>query len=224
LSGWLIAILAALGTLLLGVVKADLEDAKVCRWLARHLIYRAALRLPRGERARWREEMIRDVLDLLPGRLPPLLWALDTYVKAGSWAQTRGAPSRWETLIARIRGTWQRLRALPTARARTRSKLRHPAYNRETAQQIMAAAGIDAAPAVGMTAVSTTRSSSTANLGYSPETAAARYRKRLPHLSDEEVLTLLSQSPQDFMADLDRKIARFRRERDRALGLPDSPG
>jgi hypothetical protein len=108
------------------MVKADLEDDKVCRWLARHLICRAASRLPCDERARWREESIQNAFDL-PGRLPPLLWALDTYVRAGRWGRMRGAPSRSQVLLARIRAAWQRLRSLPTAQARARTQQLHPA-------------------------------------------------------------------------------------------------
>ena len=43
---WIIGLLIALGGVAMAVAKADLEDADVYRWLARKLIYRAALRLP----------------------------------------------------------------------------------------------------------------------------------------------------------------------------------
>jgi hypothetical protein len=108
----IVGLVVALAGVVWAVAKADLEDPDLYRWLARKLIYRAALRLPRGERARWREESMRDVLDL-PGRPPPLWWALDTYVRSGRWGRERGAPSRWQALVARLRAAWQRLRSLP---------------------------------------------------------------------------------------------------------------
>ena len=112
MTGWLVAALAVLGADLLAVVKADLEDAAVCRWLARQMVYRAADHLPRGEPARWREESIRDLLDL-PGRLPPLLWALDIYARSRSWGRERGVPSRWQVLVVRVREAWHRRPVVP---------------------------------------------------------------------------------------------------------------
>jgi hypothetical protein len=218
LSGWLIAILGAVGTLLLAMVKADLQDAKVCRWLARHLVYQAALCLPRGERARWREEAISNLLDL-PGRLPPLLWALDTYVHAGSWGRMRGAPSRLQILVARIRMAWQRLRSVPTARARARAQQLHPASIQAQAQvaQVMTIAA-DAT----MVAVGTTRSSGVANLkppreGY--EMWAGQHRGGQMHLSDQDFVVWLAQERRDFEDDLDRNFEEYQQRRDRELGL-----
>jgi hypothetical protein len=222
LSGWLIAILATLGTLLFGVVKADLEDAKVCRWLARHLIYRAAERLPRGERARWREEAISDTLALPPGRLPPLLWALDMYRRSGSWAQTRGAPSRWELLVDRIRAAQEWLRSLPQARTRSReeSKQHHPSRNQETAQQIMAA-GINSKQAVGTATLEVGLTATAAGIG-----STATYRPTVdvshdgaPYLTHTSFVVWLRQQRQDFEAHIDRRFEEYRRARDRELGL-----
>jgi hypothetical protein len=124
----IVGLVLALGGVVWAVAKADLEDPDLYRWLTRKLVYRAALRLPRGERARWREQAMRDVLDL-PGRLPPLLWALDTYARSGSWGRERGAPSRWQLLVARVRAGWHRLRSLPEEWARARSKERHPSFS-----------------------------------------------------------------------------------------------
>jgi hypothetical protein len=215
-TGWLMAILTGLGVLVLGMVKADLEDAKVCRWLARQLIYRAAEHLPHEERARWREESIRDALDL-PGRLPPLLWALDVYLKAGSWGRMRGGPSWSQVLVARVRAAWRRLRSLSTEWARERSKQRHPSYSRPLveATEVVATATVEAT----VTARGVTQSGGSATLGYSPKTAFDRHRKSLPHLSDEEVVTLLSQSTHEFFADVDRRIEEYRRRRYEELGL-----
>jgi len=213
-TGWLIAILAGLGALALGVVKADLEDATVCRWLARRLIFRAARRLPDGERDRWREEAISNILDL-PGRLLPLWWALDTYLHAGRWGRMRGAPSRWQVLIAQLQAAWQRLRTLRQERARALSKQRHPASIRlqgDPAQVSPVALG------AGLAARGVTHSTGSATLGYSPNIPFAQYRGSLRHLSDEEVVALLSQSPQEFVADLDRRVEEWRRERWRLLG------
>jgi hypothetical protein len=206
LSGWLIALLATLGTLLFGVVKADLEDAKVCRWLARHLIYRAAERLPRGERARWREEAISDTLALPPGRLPPLLWALDVYRRSGSWAQTRGAPSRWEILVDRIRAAQEWLRSLPHAQTRSReeSKQHHPSRNPDTAQEIMATA-INGAEAVTMVSGQTSVFKS-----HALELAVAQ--------ADFEAW--LRKQRQDFEAHIDQQVVEFRRYRDSVLLAP----
>jgi hypothetical protein len=211
---WIVGLLLTLGGVAMAVAKADLEDPDVYRWLVRKLIYRAALRLPREERARWREESMQNVLDL-PGRLPPLVWALDTYVRSGSWARTRGASSRWQALVARIRAAWQRLRSLPEERARARSKERHPASSARAQRQDEVGHVVATAT---VTARNATRSTGSATLGYSPEVAFARYRKSLLHLSDEEVVTLLSQSPQEFVADLDRRVEEWRRERWRLLG------
>jgi hypothetical protein len=122
----IVGLVLALGGVVWAVAKADLEDPDLYRWLTRKLVYRAALRLPRRERARWRAEAMQNVLDL-PGRLPPLLWALDTYVRSGRWGRERGAPARWQALVARGRAVWQRLRSLPEEWARARSKERHPA-------------------------------------------------------------------------------------------------
>jgi hypothetical protein len=117
----ILGLILALGGVVWAVAKADLEDPDLYRWLTRKLVYRAALRLPRGERARWRAEAMQNVLDL-PGRLPPLLWAVDTYARSGSWGRGRGALSRWEILVARTRAAWQRLRSLPRQRAIAREK------------------------------------------------------------------------------------------------------
>jgi hypothetical protein len=133
----IVGLVVALAGVVWAVAKADLEDPDLYRWLARKLIYRAALRLPRGERARWREESMRDVLDL-PGRPPPLWWALDTYVRSGRWGRERGAPSRWQALVARLRAAWQRLRSLPEEWARARSKERHPAFSPRAQAQVEA--------------------------------------------------------------------------------------
>jgi hypothetical protein len=107
----IVGLVLALGGILWAVAKADLEDPDLYRWLTRKLVYRAALRLPRGERARWRSKAMQNVLDL-PGRLPPLLWALDTYARSGSWGRERGAPSRWQAMVARVRAGLHRLRSL----------------------------------------------------------------------------------------------------------------
>jgi hypothetical protein len=117
----IVGLTLALGGVVWAVAKADLEDPDLYRWLTRKLVYRAALRLPRGERARWREETMQNVLDL-PGRLPPLLWALDTYARSGRWGRMRGAPSRWQALVARTRAAWQSRRSLQEARERERLK------------------------------------------------------------------------------------------------------
>jgi hypothetical protein len=117
----IVGLILALGGVLWAVAKADLEDPDLYRWLTRKLVYRAALRLPRGERARWRAEAMQNVLDL-PGRLPPLLWALDTYARSGSWGRERGAATRWEELVARTRAAWQSRRSLREARERERLK------------------------------------------------------------------------------------------------------
>lgn len=133
MTAWqlIVGLLVALGGAVLAVAKADLEDEAVYRWLARKLIYRAARRLPEDERDRWRDEGVQNILDL-PGRLPPLLWALDIYIKSASWGRTRGAPSRWQVLAARTRAAWQRLWSLPQGRARGLSKQRHPAFSPQT--------------------------------------------------------------------------------------------
>jgi hypothetical protein len=108
----LVAVIVAVG---LPVLLADLNDASVCHWLARRLIHRAALRLPRSERARWEEEWLRHDLDV-PGRLLPLGRAVQIFFRAGSWGRMlRGAPSRSEVLKARIRAAWQKLRSRPEA-------------------------------------------------------------------------------------------------------------
>jgi hypothetical protein len=143
-KGLLIAALAALGTILAGMVKADLEDEKVCRWLARKLVYRATECLPADERDRWREELIRDLLDL-EGRVAPLWCALSVYLHAGRWGRERGVPSRWELLAVRARLAWQRLRDLATQRARARSKQRHPAFQPKADPRVELAGAVAAA-------------------------------------------------------------------------------
>jgi hypothetical protein len=150
----IVGLTLALGGVVWAVAKADLEDPDLYRWLTRKLVYRAALRLPRGERARWRAEAMQNVLDL-PGRLPPLLWALDTYARSGSWGRQRGAPSRWQVLVARVQTAWHRLRSLPEEWARARSKERHPAFSTRARVEVEAepahavAAALDATVTVG---------------------------------------------------------------------------
>jgi hypothetical protein len=150
----IVGLILALGGVVWAVAKADLEDPDLYRWLTRKLVYRAALRLPRGERARWRAEAMQNVLDL-PGRLPPLLWALDTYARSGSWGRQRGAPSHWQVLVARVRTAWHRLRSLPEEWARARSKERHPAFSTRARVEVEAepahavAAALDATVTVG---------------------------------------------------------------------------
>ena len=150
----IVGLTLALGGVVWAVAKADLEDPDLYRWLTRKLVYRAALRLPRGERARWRAEAMQNVLDL-PGRLPPLLWALDTYARSGSWGRQRGAPSRWQVLVALVQTAWHRLRSLPEEWARARSKERHPAFSTRARVEVEAepahavAAALDATVTVG---------------------------------------------------------------------------
>jgi hypothetical protein len=216
-SGWFIAILTALGALLMGLVKADLEDAAVCRWLARHLIYRAALRLPRRERVRWRDESLQNVLDL-PGRLPPLLWALDIYVKSGNWARMRGAPSQWQMLMWRIRMPLVRRRARRAARAMLPSRPRHPAYNRTTAQalQVQAEPAHARAVALDATALAEARWPSWLTIpegrwpsGFTiPEGGLG-----LPHVADEEFNAWLAQQRRDFENEINRQMDEYWRSR-----------
>ncbi|HWD44672.1 MAG TPA: hypothetical protein VHM23_13350 [Actinomycetota bacterium] len=197
MTGLLIATIAAGGALLLGLVKADLEDAAVCRWLARKLVYRAALRLPRGERARWRDESLQNVLDL-PGRLPPLLWALDIYVKSGRWGRMRGALSRWQVLLARVRAAWQRLRTLPQARARALSKQPGWAFdlNRAARQALQVEAESAHGAAVALDAV----------VAVNTWIANPRPpRDGKMHLSHQEFIAWLAQERQDFEDKIDRR-------------------
>lgn len=224
MKGLLIAALAALGALLVGMVKADLEDEKVCRWLARTLVYRATRHLPADERDRWREELIRDLLDL-QGRVAPLLWAFSVYLQAGRWGRMRGMPSRWEVLVARTRAAWQRLRSLPLARARALSKQRHPSRNPDTAQQIMAAA-IDTKQAVGTATLEAGMTATVAGIGrtaaYGPSTVWVDQDDGpggLPHLTYAGFLAWLAEQRQGFEVDVDRKVEEYRRQRDRGLGL-----
>ena len=225
MTGWLIAILTALGALLLGLVKADLEDADVCRWLARKLIYRAALHLPRGERARWREESIRDVLDL-PGRLPPVLWALDIYVKSGSWGRMLGEPSRWQMLKERIRVTLARRRARRAARELLGSMQRHPANNRTTVPTLRIQAESAHARAVGQLAEARYPSWITIPEGRPSlldicKRDVAPYERGMLHLSDEEFVEWLAQERQDFHDKVDRRYDRYEsRRRSRLPRLP----
>jgi hypothetical protein len=200
---WIVGLLLGLGGIVLAVAKADLEDPDVYRWLARKLIYRAALRLPRGERARWREESIRDVLDL-PGRLPPLLWALDTYVRSGRWARMRGAPSRWQALVARFRAAWRRLRSLPEERARARSKERHPAFS--TRAQVEVEAEVAQVVATAGDATVTV---------WPPRRRPlpAGWRDGMPHLSDREFVSWLAQERQAFNDDVDRRVVAWRQSK-----------
>jgi hypothetical protein len=223
-KGWIIAGLAALGALLGGMVKADLEDEEVCRWLARKLVYRATQCLPADERDRWREELIRDLLDL-KGRVPPLWWALSTWLQAGRWGRERGVPSRWEMLVIRVRLVWQRLRSLSQARSRALSKQPHPSRNPDTAQRIMAAA-IDAKQVVGTATLEAGMTATVAGIGstaaYGPPTVWVDQDDGpdgLPHLTYPGFLAWLRQERQGFEVGIDRKIAEYRRQRNQELGL-----
>jgi hypothetical protein len=210
---WVVTALIALGGVVVAVAKADLEDPDVYRWLARRLVYRAALHLPRGERARWREQAMGDVL-ALPGRLPPLLWAVDTYVKAGSWGRTRGAPSRWQALMARIRVAWQWLRPRPQSPAQPPSPSSVVVVKAEEARaRVMA---LDAQ----LAASGTTRSGGSATLSPTRETWATfdNWRYRRIDL-DTQFVAWLAQERRAFEDDIDRKVEGYRRARDQELGL-----
>ena len=92
----------------------------------------------------------------------------------------------------RVRLTWERLRSLTAKRSRAREL--NPAsmsiqLQGDPAQVPPVAFGAD------LVARSVTHSTGRATLGYSPSIPFAQYRKGLPHLTDEEVVTLLSQSP-----------------------------
>jgi hypothetical protein len=198
---WLLGALVALGTVVLAVLRADLEDSTVCQWLARKLIYRAAQRLPREERARWREEWIRHELDV-PGRLLPLVRALDIYCRAGSWGRMlRGAPSPSQVLIARIRAAWQWLRSLPTARSRARalSKQLHPAFQASAEPAQATAVALDP---VGARAA--------AYAGILTVGVAPSRQRGMPHLSDADFVAWLAQERQQFEEDLDRRVEEYR--------------
>jgi hypothetical protein len=222
--GWLAAAITVLGAVLLAVVKADLEDAAVCRWLARQMVYRAADHLPRGERARWREESIRDLLDL-PGRLPPLLWALDTYARSRSWGRERGAPSHWQVLVARVREAWHRLRSLQQqrsiARQKALSKELHPSRLARAQAQVeaepahAAAAALDGTAAIGPTILVSEAFDwlSGVRAGTPKQRASSSFLSK----EDKEFLARLAGQSEVFLAELaqqrrsfDNRIDRFR--------------
>jgi hypothetical protein len=225
--GILTGVLTALGAVALAMAKADLEDSTVCQWLARRLIYRAAQRLPREERSRWREEWIRHELDV-PGRVLPLIRALDIYVRAGSWGRMlRGVPTRSEVLKARLRAAWQWLRSLPEAWARALVKQRHPAFQARAQVQAEAESAhvVTLAPAAvtQLQAIGTTRSSGSGSLGTAPLRLSVRTKRwpweadGMPHLSDKEFLAWLSQQRQEFEDDVDRQVGEWRQRRGRLL-------
>jgi hypothetical protein len=227
---WLIGLAVAAGTVGLGILKtllkADLEDVTVCQWAVRQLIYLAAQRLPRDQRTRWREEWIRHALDV-PGRIMPLARALGICVRAGSWGRMlRGAPSPSEALIARLRAAWLSVRSWAQARARARSKQRHPAFSRRPAPPVtqVRTVGVDAEVAtihpVGIAAVGTTESTGTASLGPSYRVYIAsigEWRDGLMHLSDAEFDAWLGQHCRDFEGNQDSMMQDYRRIVDRML-------
>jgi hypothetical protein len=216
-KGLLIAGLAALWAILLGMIKADLEDQDVCRWLARKLMYRATQSLPVDERDRWREELIRDLLDL-KGRIAPLLWALSVYVQAGRWGRERGVPSRRDLLAMRVRLTWERLRSLTAKLARARSKQRHPSQNPTTAQQIVVT-GIETKEAFGTATLEARLTGSAVGVAsaasYGPPTVWVDQDDGptgQPHLTYPAFLAWLRQERTNFEADIDRKVQAWRAE------------
>jgi hypothetical protein len=168
----------------------------------------AARHLPDDERDRWRDEGVQNILDL-PGRIPPLVWALDTYVKAGRWGQMRGAPSRWQMLMARTRAAWQRLRSLLQGRARARAQQLHPASIQVQAQPArVTVMAFDAQ----IVASGTTRSAGSANLKPSARDVVPLpgWRDGMMHLSDADFVAWLSHQRQAFEDDIDRKIKEWR--------------
>jgi hypothetical protein len=204
---WIVGALVALGGLVFTVAKADLEDVDVYRWLARKLIDRAAQRLPHGERDRWRDESTQNVLDL-PGRLPPVFWALDTYMRSGSWGRMRGAPSRWQVLIARVRAAWLWLRSLPTARARARER------QVQTGPKRLPPSIRVQADAAQVAAVAFTTRSGSATLAGPRRWWEGR---GMMHLSDAEFIAWLAQERQQFEDDVDQKVEAWLRREDRIL-------
>jgi hypothetical protein len=89
------------------------EFTELGPWLARMVVHRAAQRLPRPERSRWREQWLADLEDI-PGRLTKLAWALSIFlIGAGRMRRLLGAPPLSEVLWARIRAAWQQLRSRP---------------------------------------------------------------------------------------------------------------
>jgi hypothetical protein len=213
-----VGLFVALGGVALAAAKADLEDEAVYRWLACKLIDRAARHLPDDERDRWREESISDVLDL-PGRFPPLIWALDVYRRSGRWGRMRGAPSRWQVLLARLRTAWQRLRSLPQARARALSKQRHPAFQAQ-AQVVQAQAEV--AQAIGIAADATVipgpiARSRSRNLPFRYY-RYGKYWNGLPHLSHEQFVAWLAEQRQGFESDIDRQVEEWKQRQWRQLG------
>jgi hypothetical protein len=215
-------VVGALWTVILQALKADLEDKALWQWMARKLIYAAAQRLPHGQRARYREEWMRHQLDL-EGRIPRVVHALGVYARAGSWSRMlRGAPSPSQALIARLRAAWGRLRAQVEARARTRSKQRHPAFSTRAQAQVEAqqarvvrSVALDAILASG-----TTRSTGSASLVPRPGTwfPIPGGRDGMPHLSDRDFVRWLAQERRDFEDSIDRKFEEWRQRRDQELG------
>jgi hypothetical protein len=207
-----VGLVLALGGVVWAVAKADLEDPDLYRWLTRKLVYRAALRLPRGERARWRAEAMQNILDL-PGRLPPLLWALDTYARSGRWGRERGAPSRWQVLIARGRAAWHRLRSLPEEWARARSKERHPAFSTRARVEVEAEPANAAAAALDATVILNPASIvSEARIGV-PRLVQATPKRRASSSflskEDEVFLARLAQQSEVFLARLAQQRRNF---------------
>jgi hypothetical protein len=101
LLGWLF------GAVVLPLLVAEFTE--VGPWLARKLIDRAARRLPKPERSRWREEWLANLADM-PGKLTKLMWALSIFlIGAGKMRRMLGAPPLSQVLWARVQAAWQRL-------------------------------------------------------------------------------------------------------------------
>jgi hypothetical protein len=101
------ALMWLLSVIVVPLLLAEFTD--VSPWLAEKLVRRAARRLPEPERSRWQEEWAAE-LGSKPGRLWRLVWALSLLAGAGKMGRMLGAPSTFETLRARMRAVWQRLR------------------------------------------------------------------------------------------------------------------
>jgi hypothetical protein len=198
----------AVWTVVRQAVKADLEDVTVWQWLARQLIYRAVQRLPRGQRARYREEWIRHQLDL-PGRIPPLIHALGIYARAGSWGRTlRGAPTGTDAVKQRLRAAWQRLWSRPDPDPDPLATY-VTQLQAETAHAT--AVALDAIVVVGDPA----QTIGGRVTGWAPNkvwATSAGWRDGMMHLNDHDFVRWLGQQRQAFEDDLDRKVDEWRQD------------
>jgi hypothetical protein len=206
------ALLWFLGTVVLQVLLDQCTE--VFPWLAERLVRQAVRRIPEAERPRWEEEWLEE-LTSKPGGLAKLLWALWSLPLlrgAGEMGRLLGAPAISETIRARLRMAWQKLRF----RAKASPQERAAAPGAEPApRRIVLVDGASAVEVVGAGAINVMTSYELPRRpGFRRPRLYSFRRRDIAYLSDKEFIEWLAGQRQEVEEHADQRAEEYRKFRD----------